>query len=551
MIGSLAEAFSYDAPVITLLAPWNLPPRAASPIMIDGTNFNTYDLTGTASLVTSSTTGCSTTTWTSVSKVYCTVPPGDTGSVSIVYSTSTLLGTGVVIFTYDSPVVTYNQPSNAPTSGGGSMTLVGANFGTVSLTPSMSIGTSACQTAMWTTSTSLQCLMTSGGGMQHSLTLTVGGRLSTLVGAFSFDSPVISLVNPNNGVVDLGSYITMSGMNMGATNTSPTARLGTTACATSIYTSDTSLLCAVPLGSSSNVVIAVTVTSQVGFSDSEQARRFTFDGPLVTGISGVYNSPTLADGSRSITVAGSHFSTVDMTPGVFVHNQLCGTSSWTSSSSVRCRTPEGGGAFRSVAVSISSVYGTLFAAFTYDSPLITHVSPDFGSGLGGTHVTISGQNLGNSLNEMQLRIGSTLCASVTVIAPHSQLGCLTAAGTGSSHASSITASGLYSSRTSSYSYMDILQLGSLEPLSGLPTGGQWITLSGTNFGTDPSALTIMIGEQKCTNVTVLSGTTLVALTPAGSGAYQAVRVRARPPQPRLNQSTVTDALWLSTARHTW
>jgi hypothetical protein len=524
LVGTAYLAFTYDAPIISRLDPKNLPPSAMHSIMIDGTHFGSENLTPTISIGHFASTQCQTTGWSSVTSVRCLVSEGDGYISTATITMSTMVGTRSESFTYDSPVVTFTLPLNSPTSVGGSMTVSGINFSVVNPTVTAQIGYTMCPTTSWTTQTSIKCEPAVGETHSHSVPVTVAARISTFYKSFTYDAPIISFMNPKNGVIDLGTSLTITGMNIGVPDLTSTARIGYTTCATSAFVSDTSLLCHVPYGVDDMRVLAITSSDIVGFVH-DQATPFTYDGPVITWLKGSHNAPTLPGGfGKSITVVGAHFGPFDLTPAAFVHYTLCGTSSWTSVTSVTCRTPLGIGDMRSAVLSISSVIGTLVHAFTYDLPVITYVDPYYGSGLGGTHVTVSGINLGAVASDVMLSVGSTECQAVSVITDHLQLGCLTPPGAGTGYAVSITANSLYNSKLNSYSYTDIIIVENLTPLSGSPMGGTWITLNGQNFGTDESVVTVTVGGRSCTNLTLVSDGKVVAMTPAGEGAYQPVKL---------------------------
>ena len=76
--------------------------------------------------------------------------------------------------------------ANAAVSGGGSLTLVGENFGAVDLTPTVSLTTAdVCGCTAWTTTTIVRCAY--GGSAVRTTTVTVSAVAGTLTGRFSFD----------------------------------------------------------------------------------------------------------------------------------------------------------------------------------------------------------------------------------------------------------------------------------------------------------------------------------------------------------------------------
>ena len=59
------------------------------------------------------------------------------------------VGTARALFTYDAPVVSFGDATNAPTSGAVRISINGAKFGQMDLTPTARIGKSRCATSSW------------------------------------------------------------------------------------------------------------------------------------------------------------------------------------------------------------------------------------------------------------------------------------------------------------------------------------------------------------------------------------------------------------------
>ena len=76
---------------------------------------------------------------------------------------------------------------NLPMSGGATATLSGLAFATYDATPTGTVGGADCQTASWTTGTTVSCLTASGSTSMAKATVTVAGVAGTLNGYFTFD----------------------------------------------------------------------------------------------------------------------------------------------------------------------------------------------------------------------------------------------------------------------------------------------------------------------------------------------------------------------------
>jgi hypothetical protein len=178
-------------------------------------------------------------------------------------------GTGHALFTYDSPVITRVARSNAPTSGSGVVTMHGLNFGVSDKTSTISLAVTACLTSVWTTDTSVMCTTAFGTGKSREIAVTVAAHVGTQHIAFSYDSAAITYVagriGPTTGGTNAVSVpVTITGMNFGVPDATPTVAIGNTACHTSSWTSITALMCLQNPGTGKAVHVAMTVSDQIG-----------------------------------------------------------------------------------------------------------------------------------------------------------------------------------------------------------------------------------------------------------------------------------------------
>jgi hypothetical protein len=161
------------------------------------------------------------------------------------------------------------------------------------------------------------------------------GTVTAISGvAFTFDAAVTSFALAyNNGQYSGGSSVTITGMNFGGVDVSPSVVLRTL-CATSAWSSSTTLQC---LSASVSGLYAVhkntVVYNAVG---TIPAAIFSFDGPVIT--AGSMNSPT--SGGASLTMSGTAFGLLDYTPTAALDNAVCLSTSWRSMTQLRCAVPQ-------------------------------------------------------------------------------------------------------------------------------------------------------------------------------------------------------------------
>jgi M6 family metalloprotease-like protein len=176
-----------------------------------------------------------------------------------------------------------------------------------------------------------------------------------------------------------------------------------------------------------------------------------------------------------------------------------------------------------VTVSVTTPNGTasLAGGFTYGGqpPTLASISPARGATTGGTQVTLTGSSFVSSGTSVTFggapatSVSVTNSALLTAISP--------------AHAAGLVAVGVSTAAGSAslinaftYDEPPLPTLTAINPTSGPSSGGQLVTLTGTNFRAGETAVTI--GGAAATQVTVISPATLTALTPPGSG--QAVPV---------------------------
>jgi formylglycine-generating enzyme required for sulfatase activity len=149
---------------------------------------------------------------------------------------------------------------------------------------------------------------------------------------------------------------------------------------------------------------------------------------------------------------------------------------------------------------------------------LTSVSPTTGPAAGGTLITLTGTNL---LGATGVTVGGVAASSVQVINA-TTVTAVTPAGTAGARPVSVTTSGGTATLASAFSYLPPAPtLGSVSPTSGPTAGGTLIALTGTNL---TGATGVTVGGVACTNVQVVSGTTVTAVTPAGTVGAKAVAV---------------------------
>jgi hypothetical protein len=386
--------------------------------------------------------------------------------------------------------------SLTPASGlvGASVTISGANFGATQGSSTVTFNGTAATPTSWSASSIVVAVPT--GATSGNVVVTVGGVSSNGVAfTVTVPAPSITSLNPTSGVV--GTSVTITGANFGATQSSSTVKFNGIA-ATPTSWSAASILVAVPAGATSgNVVVTVGGTASNGVS-------FTVTVP-VPSISSLNPSSGLV--GASVTISGANFGATQGSSTIKFNGIAATPTSWSASSIVV--TVPAGATSGSVVVTVGGVAsnGVSFTV-TVPAPSITSLNPT--SGLVGSSVTISGANFGATqgsstvkFNGISATASSWSASSITTTVP-------AGATTGSVV---VTVGGVASNGVSFTVTVPAPSISSLNPTSG--NVGASITISGANFGATQGSSTVKFNG---TTTTPTSWSALSIVVPVPTGA---------------------------------
>jgi hypothetical protein len=220
--------------------------------------------------------------------------------------------------------------------------------------------------------------------------------------AVSGPQPTVTSVSPSTGPTAGGTAVTITGTNFAA---GATVTFGSTAATNVVVVSSTSITATTPAGTAG--AVTVTVNNSGGRSGS-LATGFTYVvGP---GVSNVSPSTGPVAGGTAVTITGTNFAS-----GATV---AFGSAAATnvvvvSSTSITATTPAGTAGAVTVTVTLNGQSGSLASGFTYIGlPTVTSVSPNSGSTLGQTAVTITGTNFAAGAT---VTFGGAAATSVVVV----------------------------------------------------------------------------------------------------------------------------------------
>ena len=493
-------------PTITSLNPASA--AVGATVTITGTNFGATR--GTSTLTFNGTPATSISSW-SATSITAVVPNGAT-SGSVVVTVSGVASAGTYFTVPGTPAISSINPTAGPV--GTTVTITGSNFGATQ--GSVSFNGTAANVTSWT-ATSITVTVPAGA-TPGSVAITVSG-VTVTGGTFTVLAvPTISSLNPTSGAV--GSTVTITGTNFGATQGSSSLTFNGTP-ATSISSwSATSITAVVPNGATSgNVVVTVSGVASSGTA-------FTvLRTPSITNV-----SPTSAAAGATVTITGSNFGA---TSGTVAFNGTAATvSSWTASS-IAVTVPTGATTGNLVVTASGvAVSGGTFTVLP--TPTITSFTPT--SAAAGAIVTITGTNFGATQGQVTFHgtsaaISSWSATSIAVTVP-------AAATTGNLavSASGVTVNG------GTFTLLPTPTVTSLTPTSG--SAGDTATISGSNFGATQGQVTFhgtsaAISSWSATSIAVVvpkgatTGPVVVSTSGVSVNAGTFTIVASAPPAPVL------------------
>jgi hypothetical protein len=504
---SPADQFTYE-PTVTGVSPAAGPVAGGNSVTITGSGFDSATNVSfgllTASFVTISDT-----------EIVAAVPAASAADTVDVTVGSSSLGTISATgpsdeYSYDQlPTVTGVSPNAGPTAGGTTVTITGTGFTSGA---TVDFGTTAAPATV-TSTTSITASAPAGTGTQD-ITVTTPGGISAASTAdqFTYDpAPSVTGVSPDAGPTAGGSSVTITGT--GFTSDS-TVDIGGTPVTPVTFNSTTSLTLTTPPGTGTQDI--TVTTPEGGMSATSISDEFTYGPPSVTSLSP--NDGPLSGGT-SVTISGAGFtldSTVafGMTPAESV--------TINSSTSITAVSPVGEST-GATPVTVTTPGGTSPVSgsaqeFTYLSPpAVTGVSPSDGPLIGGTMVTITGSGFSGGLTAVDF--GSTPAASYTYV-NDSKIRAVAPPGSPGPVDVTVTTSDAGTSNTSppadQFTYVPAPTVSAISTNAGPTGGGTSITISGTGF---TAGATVAFGSTTLPTsaYTILSGTTITATAPSGSG----------------------------------
>lgn len=325
-------------------------------------------------------------------------------------------------------------------------------------------------------------------------------------------APTVSSVTPSSGPVTGGTRVKIIGSDLGSVLS---VDFGSTPATVVRQAGGDEVMATSPPGTGT---VDITVTTVQGTSALSTADEFTYvvHAPAVRLVLPNRGAPS---GGTTVTILGGNFSDVQAVR--FGTNEAT-TFNVNSRNQITAEAPSGSD---TVDVTVTTNQGTSPIsprdefAYGFPAPLVSQVVPNTGGALGGTRVTIVGQNF---VGTTAVMFGSTPATRFQVNSDSS----VTAAsppGTGTVDITVTTAEGT-SSIGSSDQFTYIVrppEVKSIVPNAGSAGGGTTVTIVGANFQ-DASA--VMFGSNPAINFQFNTSHAITATSPAGDGTVDVIVV---------------------------
>jgi hypothetical protein len=379
VVGTTTSFLSYDRPEPQQAWPYNIRNSGRISISITGAEFafNSY-----SQKVRITSSACEASAWISDSHLTCRIARGHAtrNGLAVIVTSALVVGTSVpALMSYDMHNLARLNSCNAP-SRGGLVSLTGSSFGFADMTLDARVSHSACESTLWVSDQQVMARIATGFGGSGSIVLTVSREIiATMTETFSYNAPnaFAGVRFGNQPQVPSGStatYILLHGDLTGQSAATVAARIGGSACASTAWVSETTVMCRLASGASASLSVSVTVGLQVGTVLS----ALSYDALSLFVTPGVRNSRSPLNSAVTGGVALRVLSDLGHTPytaSARLGGTACESTVWSSATSITCAVGSGTGGSKLIAVTVGMTVGSLERGFSYDTHSIMGASP--------------------------------------------------------------------------------------------------------------------------------------------------------------------------------
>lgn len=503
---SLSNGFMYDGLSLTSVSPVTGNVTGGTAVTLRGTQFQTTTNVTFGGVAATSKVFISSTEMTAVT------PPHAAGAVTVqVSNTDGQTASLSNAFTYEQVTVTSLSVTSGPSTGGTSVTITGKLF-----QPGATVrfgGTAASVT--YKSSTELQVVTPAHtSGIVDVEVRNPDNQSDALEGGFTYSDVLrVTSVTPANGPPTGGTSVTLVGANFQA---GAVVRFGANAATSVNVLSSTQISCVTPSGSGAVDVTVVNPSNET----ATLAGGFTFDPPKTINTAPVISeiSPNSGgiSGGTSVLISGTNF----QSGATVTFGGIAATQVSIQANQIAAATPAHNSGIVDVKVTNpDGQFDTATGAFTYVGLTITDVTPNVGSTVGGTLVTITGSEFNSGTTVF---FGGVQGTGVVILSS-AQLQV-----TAPAHVSGVVdievrnTNGQNAFLVGGFTYEPPPTITALSREVGSAAGGTRLTITGTGFF---SGIKVFFGGVQAPSVTVLSSTQMQVVTPAHAPGLVEVLLR--------------------------
>jgi len=238
-------------------------------------------------------------------------------------------------------------------TGCSSVTAIGANMGSFSVSMKLVLGRSVSSVSTWVSDSSFSGKVAQGAGrsLEAVVSCAVDNERSKMTMAVSFDSPIISSLN-SNAPKSGSTSLTLTGRNFAVFGVSSNPRVHGSTPQGSRWISESCIVVKVSSG-----LHAVVVIASVLQTTASSSIFFTYNGASLSSCSPT-NIPT--SGSFSISIVGMSFATTDISRILLRFSKTSSeTVRWMSDSAIVSKFPNGIRDFLTVKLSINVIMNSM------------------------------------------------------------------------------------------------------------------------------------------------------------------------------------------------
>jgi hypothetical protein len=473
------ETMSFDLPSTSAVRNSNHAGTGSASVTVHGTGFGRVSFT---TLGRGGQTGCEGTEWESETSLRCMASVGMGGSRLAVMTAGGRGGSLSHVMSLDASDLGEMHRANYAGTGSASMTVHGSGLGLVSVTAMGRGGQTGCEGTEWESETSLRCNTARVRVGSQSISVTLGSMGGSMSIAFSSDLVSISSGHRMDTAVNLlpagSQLVTLTGSMLDDMSTcSGGARLGFTACESSVWVSATSILGKTPLGVSRSFLFVATLGERAG----SLTDALSYDRAVLSHVY-VSNQPATISTSNTLTMLGAGFLESYLTQRSGLGLTACEASEWTSHTSMACKlTRVITGSTLPASITIGASRNVISQQASYDVSTMSSLVRANGVGTGSPAlVTVHGSGLGLAGLTAMGRGGQTGCEK-TEWDSETSVRCMTGHGSRGTTAAVVTVGERGGSMTEGYS-MDVGSLSLVSKSNGAGTGSTSVTVHGSGLG---------------------------------------------------------------------